>query len=439
MSKSSVQSESSNPVDSRTDSTKTAPLGLFEGWGIEIEYMIVQRDSLQVAPVADKILEAASGNLSGDAERGPAAWSNELVLHVLEMKTNGPAARLEGLSDLFAKEVVVANQMLARHGARLMPTAMHPLMNPALDSKIWPHDNNVVYEAYNRIFDCRGHGWSNLQSMHINLPFGNDEEFGRLHAAIRLVLPLIPMLASSSPLVEGKLTGSHCNRLEYYRRNQAKVPEIAGAIIPEPVFSRRDYTRQILEKTWKAITPHDPDKILRGEWLNSRGAIARFDRDAIEIRLIDTQESPRCDIAVACLISSAVESLCQERHTSYASQKEWDTAPLADMLLRAIREGDNTALTEHGWMGEFGFSGRGRLTPRAFLEHLVEDAVRASHEGVLAHQRDLEVMLRRGTLASTITKMMQKNASRDTAQTIKKIWQELCLCLEENRIFHEHF
>ena len=36
----------------------------------------------------------------------------------------------------------------------------------------------------------------------LNLPFSSDEEFGRLHAAIRLLLPLLPALAASSPLVE---------------------------------------------------------------------------------------------------------------------------------------------------------------------------------------------------------------------------------------------
>ena len=49
-----------------------------------------------------------------------------------------------------------------------------------------------MYEAYDRIFDCRGHGWANLQAVHLNLPFSGDEEFGRLHAAIRLVLPIMP-------------------------------------------------------------------------------------------------------------------------------------------------------------------------------------------------------------------------------------------------------
>ena len=36
-------------------------LRLFEGYGIELEYMIVDRASLAVAPLADRVLEAVLG------------------------------------------------------------------------------------------------------------------------------------------------------------------------------------------------------------------------------------------------------------------------------------------------------------------------------------------------------------------------------------------
>ena len=56
-----------------------------------------------------------------------------------------------------------------------------------------------VYEAFDRIFDCRGHGWANLQSVHLNLPFGDDDEFGRLHAAIRSSFPCCPLSPPARP------------------------------------------------------------------------------------------------------------------------------------------------------------------------------------------------------------------------------------------------
>jgi glutamate---cysteine ligase / carboxylate-amine ligase len=178
-------------------------LGIFEGYGIELEYMIVNQQTLAVMPVTDKVIQEVTGEITGDAELGDMGWSNELVLHVIEIKTNGPSKKLSHLPTKFHDQVKHINDILKGMGGKLMPTAMHPWMNPYEEMKLWPHDNSPIYDAYNRIFDCRGHGWANLQSMHINLPFKDDEEFGKLHAAVRLVLPIFAAIAASSPIVEG--------------------------------------------------------------------------------------------------------------------------------------------------------------------------------------------------------------------------------------------
>ena len=77
-------------------------LGLFEGFGIELEYVIVDSETLDVRPVADRVIEAEHGSVKSEIERGPMAWSNELARHVIEIKTNGPAPRLSGLAEGFA-------------------------------------------------------------------------------------------------------------------------------------------------------------------------------------------------------------------------------------------------------------------------------------------------------------------------------------------------
>jgi gamma-glutamyl:cysteine ligase YbdK (ATP-grasp superfamily) len=182
------------------------PLHLFEGFGVELEYMIVDRDTLNVRPIADRLLADAAGEIVSDVEFDRIAWSNELALHVIELKTNGPTASLAGLAEEFHQQVGQIDSLLSNHNARLMPTAMHPWMDPHTEFELWPHEHSSIYAAYNRIFDCHGHGWANLQSMHINLPFADDAEFGRLHAAIRLLLPILPALAASSPIVEGQKT-----------------------------------------------------------------------------------------------------------------------------------------------------------------------------------------------------------------------------------------
>jgi len=123
-------------------------LGLFEGYGVELEYMIVQKDSLKVLPVADKVLKMFSGTFTDEVENGCISWSNELAMHVIELKTNGPMNSLDGLSQEFSKNIQQINQLLLPLGGILMPTAMHPFMDPFSEMFLWPHHRNEIYEKY---------------------------------------------------------------------------------------------------------------------------------------------------------------------------------------------------------------------------------------------------------------------------------------------------
>src|SRR5512138_3657247 len=116
----------------------SGPFHLFDVVGVELEYMIVSADALDVVPVADRLLESVAGELTDEWENGDIAWNNELALHVVEMKCNGPRPALEGLGGAFQDNVKLALDKLDRDGLRLMPTAMHPWMDPAA-VELWPH------------------------------------------------------------------------------------------------------------------------------------------------------------------------------------------------------------------------------------------------------------------------------------------------------------
>ncbi|MCH5375821.1 MAG: glutamate-cysteine ligase family protein, partial [Planctomycetes bacterium] len=248
--------------------TRPPVFHLFERFGVELEYMIVDARSLDVLPITDRVLHAVAGEYLSEIELGAISWSNELALHVIELKTSDPIDRLDGLAEHFQEHVGRINEILQPLGGRLMPTAMHPWMDPHSEMKLWPHEFNRIYEAFNRVFDCRGHGWANLQSVHLNLPFADDDEFARLHAAIRLLLPIMPALAASSPVMDGRVTGCMDNRLDVYRNNAGRIPRVSGRVIPEPVFSRRAYHEEILQPLYRDIAPLDPDGTLQHEWLN---------------------------------------------------------------------------------------------------------------------------------------------------------------------------
>jgi gamma-glutamyl:cysteine ligase YbdK (ATP-grasp superfamily) len=411
--------------------SERAALHLFQGYGIELEYMIVDRDTLAVRPIADKLMEQVGGGYDREVDLGEVAWSNELALHVIEMKSNGPSATLTGLAPKFQANVARIQELLEPMGARLLPTAMHPFMDPNLETSLWPHEDDIIYKTFDRIFDCRGHGWANLQSTHINLPFSGDDEFGRLHAAIRLVLPLIPGLAASSPLMEGKNTASLDSRLDVYRGNARRVPAVSGRVIPERVFTRAEYEGRLLQSIYKDLEPLDPEGVLAHEWVNSRGCIARFDRMAIEIRLLDIQECPAADLAIAATVVAAVRALVEERHCDMSTQRAFDEGALAATLLDGIRDADEALVSDQALLKAFGFPGKGPARQRDVWQHVIESLV-ACEPGYREWAPALSLYVEHGCLARRI---LSATGPAPTHARIVQVYEELARCLTQGELF----
>ncbi|MBL8889919.1 MAG: hypothetical protein JNL67_08055 [Planctomycetaceae bacterium] len=410
---------------------------LFEVCGIELEYMIVDRRTLNVLPIADKLLTRAAGELTSDFEDGPITWSNELALHVIELKTTEPVRSLVGVAQQFQKSVANLNHLANEFDATLLPTGMHPWMNPFQELKLWPHDSAVIYEAFNRVFDCRGHGWANLQSMHLNLPFANDEEFSLLHAAIRLILPLLPGLACSSPYADGRATGFLDYRMEVYRHNSAKIRQVAGQIVPEPVFSQAAYHSEIFQPLYTAIAPYDPEGILQQPFLNARGAIARFDRGSIEIRVIDTQEHPGADLAIAQLVVATLQALVGERWSSSREQQGCSTDSLSSIFRDALRAGDQTLIEDARYLSHFGIS-----TPRATIQEVWRHLRRevATTANSLANEPNLNLIFNHGPLARRILAAVGSESAAGSevnhqASALNTAYRRLANCLADGVSF----
>jgi gamma-glutamyl:cysteine ligase YbdK (ATP-grasp superfamily) len=381
--------------------------------------MIVDRDSLAVRPIAGGLLKALAQTHAPDV-----GWSNELVRHVVEIKNPRPTLDLAWLPARFHDEIVAANRLLAAQDAQLMPTAMHPWMDPQRETTLWDDD---IYRTYDRIYGCNGHGWSNLQSMHVNLPFADDAEFARLHAAIRLVLPLLPALAASSPIAEGVPSGLLDFRLDAYSRNCSITPRVAGCLIPETVETRAEYDAKILRPMYAEIARFDPDRVLQYEWLNSRGAIARFDRCAIEIRVIDVQECPHVDLAIAAATAAVVKSLYDERYAPLDEQQAIGIDVLHDVLLASIRDADDAVVDDIDYLHALGMP-QSRCIAGDIWASLLRDV-----DGTDAWwQPTVDVILREGPLARRVLRALDGDASRGR---IAGVYRTLCQCLEDGRMF----
>ena len=104
---------------------------------------------------------------------------------------------------------------------------------------------------------------------------------------------------------------------------------------------------------YRAIAPHDPDGILQFEWLNSRGAIARFDRHAIEIRVLDAQEHPGADLAIAQLVDFHRRTTLSRREQLDAADAI-DTDVLAAILRECVKHGEAARIDNADYLRVFG-------------------------------------------------------------------------------------
>jgi hypothetical protein len=406
-------------------------LHLFGAFGIELEYMLIDAHSLDVSASADKVLAALNGGpYCSDFAMGDSTWSNELALHVLELKTTQPARDYAQVARDFRLATVEMQKTLAPLGFQMLPTAMHPWMDPETQTKLWPHENREIYETYDRVFQCRSHGWANVQSVHLNLPFDGDEEFARLHAAVRILLPILPALAASSPIVDSSRTGRHDNRMHFYEHHCDLVPSMVGNVIPEPVYAKADYAREIFEPILQDIAPHDPGHLMDHEFLNARGAIARFDRGSIEVRVLDVQEYPLADIAICGLVTTLAKMLTEETWSRLSVQKAVSTDSLKRILDSCVVSGEFAEIKDTDYLRQFGIDAA-TLDAMALWRYLIDAAMKEA--SLLTRVAEpLELFARCGSLS---TRILTALGSTFDQADLRRVYRELAHSLADWKAF----
>ena len=267
--------------------------------GTEHEYSI--NDSRFTAqPVSDEILREVCGRYESEILFGEVKLGKELQKTVLEMIPRHPVDELGALEAQLTKGMAKFNRIFGGR-YRLLGLGMHPTARPA-DIPVWDHDEGEYYEAYDRLFNIRQHGWLNIQALQVNLSYDSEKHLVSRYNRIRTLLPYLIAVTASSPMVEGRLTGACDNRLVYYRENQKEIPLICDRIVPGAIQSVAGY-RSVQEQVFSELRSRDA-AILCEEWVNSSGLIIRFSRKCLEIKALDEQECIRSDMAVCAFVRS---------------------------------------------------------------------------------------------------------------------------------------
>jgi len=204
--------------------------------------------------------------------------------------------------------------------------------------------------------------------------------------------------------------------------NQTEVPSITGDIIPEYVSSFEEYEKTTIRQYSEDLAKvNAPRCLLNKEWLNSRGAVIRFDRRAIEIRIMDEQECVKSDVALSCFIRATLRGILQH-------QEEFEYLPhyvLVKNLHAVIRDGLD-ALVWHP---------RGS-TARQVCHYLHKIAQEnASSE----EKKYLGIIKRRiddGNLSDLILRDVTKRVLKtDLEEAIFVVYFSLANCLERNKVY----
>lgn len=401
----------------------------FEVAGLELEYPTVD-GNLDVAPLVEPAFRVLAGRGTSDVDLGAVGFSNEIADHVFEVKTLAPVASLAdaeaALADGVRRFAAVLRDEL---GGRLMPTGMHPWMDPR-GGTLWTRSGLRVYLTYARLFDVRTHGWMNVQATHLNLPMGREGEAVSMLNASALLIPYLPALAASTPVHDGVLQPSADGRLAWILEHQARIPESCGDLVPETVESLSDYRKRILQPMYAALDRMPHTEAIRHEFFNARGAVFKSSRRAMEIRVLDTQECVRMDVAVAVFVRSALKHLTGRLRAGKLVQAPHE-AMVADFRA-CIRDGSEARVRAPHLPVERGSDGLASV--RDVLRHLLELARRAVRKDEAPYLDLVARMIEAGTLSERIRAALLPHAD-DPAHfrtELRRVYRELMDALEAN-------
>ncbi len=290
----------------KEDAPTYKPLQVF---GPEHELSVVNEE-LKALPIVDKVIKDYCGKVRNFVELPKFTFGKEMQLHVVEIKANQPFQSPVTFEETMQNAIETLSGFLQKkYRANLLGTGMHPLLK--LDeTAIWPHRHKEIYGQYGKVFKLRQHGWLNIQSFHLNLPYQKEANGVLIHNLLANICPYLPAIAASSPIYEGTFGENVDNRLAFYKVNQREVPSVTGDVIPEYVSSFNMYHSEVIGRYSRDLKKAGAAPTILGkEWVNSRGAIFRFDRSALEVRVMDEQECMKSDVALGCFVRAALRGL----------------------------------------------------------------------------------------------------------------------------------
>jgi glutamate---cysteine ligase / carboxylate-amine ligase len=384
--------------------------------GPEHEYSLVDQN-LKPMPISDQIIKGCRGRTVNFIELPKFTFGKELQMHVMEIKANSPFASPIEFEETMNQAVVSLSDIVEKHGASLLGMGMHPLLRLE-DAGVWSHYHKKIYKEYGKIFNLHQHGWLNIQSFHLNLPFQKEADAIITHNQLCNLIAYLPAIAASSPFYEGKPGRDIDNRLQFYKVNQREVPKITGDVIPDYATTLENYKRDVICGYSEALAKVGADKILLDrEWVNSRGIIFRFDRSALEVRVMDEQECVKSDVALACFVRAALRGMLEEN---------------AELSANEVLVQDFNAIIKEGLKAET-TSPHGK-TARLVCRHYLSLAQKHADADEKKYLPLIKRRIDEGSLSEVVRKRVLVRAAKTSFhEAITDTYLTLIKCLSDNQ------
>ena len=138
-------------------------------------------------PVSDEILRSICGTYSDEILFGDIKLGKEHQKTVPEFVPTSPSETIAGLEHQLDRGIAKFHNIFKDRYA-LLGLGMHPSLT--LDqTSVWDHGEQEYYDAYDRLFNIRQHGWLNIQALQVNLSYPSEKDLVALYNRTRVLRP----------------------------------------------------------------------------------------------------------------------------------------------------------------------------------------------------------------------------------------------------------
>ncbi len=287
--------------------------------GIEEEYLLVDRDSFQLAEAPEALMTACQNELEGQV-------SPEFLQCQIEVGTR-PHATIKGAREDLKKLRSCVSQHAAKHNLAPIAVSCHPFAN-------WKDQHHTRKERYDALQHALGGVARRMLicGMHVHVGIQEPSMRSDLMPQLCYFLPHLLALSTSSPFWSGEDTGLSSYRLTVFDNlPRTGLPPIFGS------WSEYERTTGVLVELGVI---EDTTKI----WWDLRPS-HRF--PTLETRIMDVQPRLEHTLSLAAMVQALTRMLCRLKDRNLR-WRQYDRFLIGENRWRAQRYGVGEGLIDFG-------------------------------------------------------------------------------------------